>query len=156
VCSGYHNDCLDSHDLVLSLMSWCNKYKVTTITIIFNTLPAAATTAGAAAARRDQQKRATYARLEPNGFLFVLFSVESYWRLGQPAMTLLHALGDEAASRGGIGRASFVAGALRDLSIGLCRGIFFMYRACLCMLAKSSGTGFRADMRVPTDEHGLL
>jgi hypothetical protein len=29
-------------------------------------------------------------------------------------------------------------------------------RACLGMLAKSSGTGFRAGMRVPTDEHGLL
>jgi hypothetical protein len=31
-----------------------------------------------------------------------------------------------------------------------------MYRACLGMLAKSSGTGFCAGMRVPTDEHGLL
>jgi hypothetical protein len=47
-----------------------------------NTLPAAATTAGAAAARRDQQKRATYARVEPTGFPFVPFSVESYGRLG--------------------------------------------------------------------------
>jgi hypothetical protein len=25
VCSGSHNDCLDSHGSVLSLMSWCNK-----------------------------------------------------------------------------------------------------------------------------------
>jgi hypothetical protein len=24
VCSGSHHDCLDSHDSVLSLMSWCN------------------------------------------------------------------------------------------------------------------------------------
>jgi hypothetical protein len=31
-----------------------------------------------------------------------------------------------------------------------------MKDACLGMLAKSSGTGFRAGMRVPTDEHGLL
>jgi hypothetical protein len=55
---------------------------------------------------------------------------------------------------------SFVAGALREISVGLCRGNFFMYRACLGMFAnlhfKSSGTGFRAGMRVPTDEHGLL
>jgi hypothetical protein len=71
-------------------------------------------------------------------------------------MKLLHALGDEAASPDGVGWASFVAGALRELSIGLCRGNFFVYRACLGMLAKSSGTGFRAGMRVPTDEHGLL
>jgi hypothetical protein len=31
-----------------------------------------------------------------------------------------------------------------------------MYRARLGMFAKSSGTGFRAGMSVPTDEHGLL
>jgi hypothetical protein len=71
-------------------------------------------------------------------------------------MKLLHALGDKVAGPGGVQRASFVAGALRDLSVGLCRGNFFMYRACLGMLAKSSGTGLRAGMRAPTDEHGLL
>jgi hypothetical protein len=53
-------------------------------------------------------------------------------------------------------RTSFVAGALREMSVGLCRGNFFMYSACLGMFAKSSGTGFRAGMRVPSDEHGLL
>jgi hypothetical protein len=50
----------------------------------------------------------------------------------------------------------FVAGALREISIGLCRGNFLIYRACLGMFAKSSGTGFRAGISVPTDEHGLL
>jgi hypothetical protein len=121
-----------------------------------NTLAAAATTAGAAAARRDQQKRATYSRVEPNGFPFVPFSVESYGRIGQPAMKLIHALGDEAAGPGGVTRASFVAGALREISVGLCRGNFLMYHACLGMLAKFSGTGFWAGMSVLTDEHGLL
>jgi hypothetical protein len=124
--------------------------------LAINTLAAAAKTAGVAAARREQQKRATYSRVEPNGYPFVPFSVESYGRIGQPAMKLLHALGDEAAGPGGVTRASFVAGALREISFGLCRGNFFMYRACLGMFAKSSGTGFRAGMRVPTDEHGLL
>jgi hypothetical protein len=71
-------------------------------------------------------------------------------------MKLLHELGDEAARPGGVTRASFVAGALREISVGQCRGNFFMYRACLGMIAKSSGMGFRAGMRVPTDEHGLL
>jgi hypothetical protein len=70
-------------------------------------------------------------------------------------MKLLHALGDEAAGPGGVTRASFVAGALWEISFGLCRGNFFMYCACLGMSAKSSGTGFRASMSVPTDEHGL-
>jgi hypothetical protein len=71
-------------------------------------------------------------------------------------MKLLHALGDEAAGPGGVNRASFVAGALRELSVGLCRGNFSMYRAYLGILAKSSGTRVRAGMRVPIDEHGLL
>jgi hypothetical protein len=62
----------------------------------------AATTAGAAAARREQQKRATYSRVQPNGYPFVPFSVESYGRIGQPAMKLLHALEDEAAGPGGV------------------------------------------------------
>jgi hypothetical protein len=55
-----------------------------------NTLFRAAATAGAAASHRDRQKQTAYARVEPNGYSFVPFSVESYGRLGQPAMTLLH------------------------------------------------------------------
>jgi hypothetical protein len=42
------------------------------------------------------------------------------------------------------------------VSSELCKVNFFMYHACLGMHAKSSGTGFRAGVRVPTDEHGLL
>jgi hypothetical protein len=120
--------------------------------LAINTL--AATAAGEAAARGDQQKRATYSRVKPNGYPFVHFSVASYGRIGQPTMKLLHALRDEAAGPGGVTRASFVAGALREISVGLCRGNFFMYRACLGMFAKFSGTGFWAGRRVPTDEHG--
>jgi hypothetical protein len=47
------------------------------------------------------------------------FFVESSWRLGQLAMKLLHALGDEAAGPCGVERASFVAGNLQELSVGL-------------------------------------
>jgi hypothetical protein len=36
-------------------------------------------------------------------------------------MMLVHSLGDEAAGPGGVTRASFVNGALRELSMGLCR-----------------------------------
>jgi hypothetical protein len=53
----------------------------------------AATTAGAASSHRDQRKRTAYARVEPHGYGFVPFSVETYGRLGQPAMKLLHSLG---------------------------------------------------------------
>jgi hypothetical protein len=51
--------------------------------------------------------------------MFVPFSVESYRHLGQPAIELLHKLGDDAAGPGGVSRAPFVAGALRELSVGV-------------------------------------
>jgi hypothetical protein len=51
-----------------------------------NPISRAATTAGAAASHRGQQKRTAYARVEPHGYGFVPFSVETYGRLGQPAM----------------------------------------------------------------------
>jgi hypothetical protein len=77
--------------------------------------------------------------VEPNGYAFVPFSVESYGRIGQLAMKLMHLLGDQAAGPGGITRASFVAGTLCELSVGLCRGHFLMYRASGGMFARVSG-----------------
>jgi hypothetical protein len=61
-----------------------------------------ATTAAAPASHWDQQKRTAYARVEPHGYGFVPFSVETYGRLGQPEMKLLHLLGHEAAGPGGV------------------------------------------------------
>jgi hypothetical protein len=63
-------------------------------------LQRAASTAGAAASQHDHQKRTTYSRLEPNGYELVPVPVESYGRLSQPAMKLLHTLGEEAAGPG--------------------------------------------------------
>jgi hypothetical protein len=80
-----------------------------------NIISWAATTAGAAASHQDQQKRMAYARVEPHGYSFVPFSVETYGSLGQPVIKLLHSLGDEAASPGCVTRTSFVNGALREL-----------------------------------------
>jgi hypothetical protein len=112
----------------------------------------AASTAGAAASHRDHQKRTTYSRLEPNGYEFVPVSVESYGRLSQPAMKHLHALGEEAVGPGGVSRASFEDGALRELSVGLVRGNYFLYRASVGMLARSSGACFRPCLARPTDD----
>jgi hypothetical protein len=112
----------------------------------------AASTAGAAATHRDHQKRTTYSRLEPNGYEFVPVSVESFGLLSQPAMKLLHTLGEEAAGPGGVSWASFVDGALRELSVGLVRGNYFLYRASVGMLARSSGACFRPGLARPTDD----
>jgi hypothetical protein len=60
--------------------------------------------------------------------------------------------GAAASQRDQQKRTAFVNGALRELSVGLCRGKFFAYRASVGMLARCSGASFRAGMRVPTDE----
>jgi hypothetical protein len=90
--------------------------------------------------------------VELHGYGFESFYAETYGRLGQPAMMLLQLLGDEAAGPGGVTQASFVHGALRELSVGLCRGNFLAYRASVGMLARSSAVSFRAGLSVPTDE----
>jgi hypothetical protein len=116
---------------------------VTGISVIhplsINTLSAAAAEAGATASLRDQQKQNASVRIEPNGYAFVPFSVESFRRSGKPAMKLLHDLGDAAAWPGGVTRLTCFAGALRELSIGLIRRNYFMFGAGVGGLARVTG-----------------
>jgi hypothetical protein len=63
--------------------------------LFINTLPRATTTDGAAASHRDQQKRTVYARVEPNVYGFVPFSVETHGQLVHSAVKLLHDQGLE-------------------------------------------------------------
>jgi hypothetical protein len=137
-------------DILLALPQGISITDVSVIhPLSLNIISRAATTAGVAASygHRDQLKRTAYARVELHGYGFVPFSIRTYIRLGQPAMKLLHLLGDEAAGPGGVMRASFVNGALREQSVGLCRGNFFAYRTSVVMLARSSCASFRAGMR---------
>jgi hypothetical protein len=70
-----------------------------------------------------------------------------------PVMKLLHSLGDETDVPGGVSRASFMAGALRQLSVGLI-GELLVVVSCLCRHAcRSSRSSSRAGLSVPTDEH---
>jgi hypothetical protein len=91
--------------------------------------------------------------VDPNGYSFVPFLVESYWHLGQRALKLLHSLGDEAVGPGCVLRALFVADALRELSVGLIRGNFLLYGASVGMLARCSGSSLLSGLSLPTDEH---
>jgi hypothetical protein len=114
---------------------------------------AAATMDGAAAARRDREKRRTYGQLEPNGFPFIPFLVETYSRLGKPAISFLGQLGLEAKEAGRkVSKSGFVAAAIRELSVGLCRGSNLMHRASLALCAGVSGRGFREGAAHPTEE----
>ena len=117
-----------------------------------HTHTAAAQTTGSAAALRDRHKRAKYARGDMGGCTFVPLSVESYGRLGAPAMQLLNDLADTAAASGVVVKGDFVRNTLRELSVGLCKGNGIMYRAGLKILARTSGRAFLSGNDVPTAE----
>jgi hypothetical protein len=71
-------------------------------------------------------------------------SVESFGRLGAPALTLLGDLADQAVQAGGPGlsRAAFISGALRELSLGrvaLCRGNAPLSRSGAYLATRAAG-----------------
>jgi hypothetical protein len=111
---------------------------------------AAAQTDGSAAAARDQLKRARYQSDDPAAYSFQPLSVETYGRLGKPAMQMLSTLASAATNAGVRLRGDFTANALRELSVGLCRGNSVLYKRSLYALARASGVAFRAGMDVPT------
>jgi hypothetical protein len=116
---------------------------------------------GRRGSRPSQQKRATYSGVEPNGYPFVPFSVESSymrWEMKRPALAGSCERPLLQAHCGRLANANLPQCACQSPAMcqRLCRCNFFMYHTCLGMFAKSSGTGFRAGRSVPTDEHGLL
>jgi hypothetical protein len=116
---------------------------------------AAAASDGAAAAKRDVENRRACNRLEPNGYPLTPFSAETYGQLGKPAIALLGRLGVEAAGAAGLGAVSesaFVRSALRELSVGLCRGNCVMYRTALGLRASRLGQTFLLGSDRPTAE----
>jgi hypothetical protein len=65
----------------------------------------------------------------------------SYVRLGAPALTLLGDLAAQAVQGGGPGlsRAAFISGALRELSVALCRGNASLCRSGACVATRAAG-----------------
>jgi hypothetical protein len=112
---------------------------------------AAAATRGGAAALRDQQKRALYETRDPHGYTFIPLSHESHGTIGTPAWELLKTLTDAAAS-GGVDPKRFRANALRELSVGLCKGNATLYRRSQRVLARASGRAFMPGMDFPTED----
>ena len=112
----------------------------------------AETTAGHAAAARDRQKRTRYQQADPTGYDFSPFSVESFGRLGQPAMALLKKLADVAASTNSVHAEDFITNALRELSVALIRGNHLVYRRCQGNMANVTGHAPRAGDINPSAE----
>jgi hypothetical protein len=70
----------------------------------------------------------------PSGAL----SVETYGRLGKHTVEFLGMLGAEAMAAGNVSKSGFVATALWELSVGLCKGNYLLHRASLGVLAGAS------------------
>jgi hypothetical protein len=93
--------------------------------------------------------------VDPNGYPFVPVSIESYGRLGMPAMKVLHDLGNDAASpETHFSRAMFVAGALRELS-GAAHDKCAMHQASTGFLAHVTGRSLRMGMGYNKEQQAL-
>jgi hypothetical protein len=140
----------DRGDILLALRSALTIADVSVIHPAASTyVAAAARTTGSAAAVRDRHKQARYDRGDAGGYAFVPLSVETYGRMGAPAMKLLNTLADTAAAAGVVIKGDFVRNTLRELSVGLCKGNGLMYRAGLKILARTSGCAFLSGADVP-------
>jgi hypothetical protein len=137
-------------DILLVLPSGLTVADVSVVHPAANTNRRAARVEGGAAAAREAMKRARYETGDPNGYAFVPLVVETYGRMGKAAMGLLNTLATSAIAGGAMKKSSFVTNALRQLSVGLCRGNGVMYRRGLGILATASGRAFRPGMDTPT------
>ncbi len=116
---------------------------------------AASLTPGAAAAKRDAEKSAAYSTVDPHGYHFVPFSVESYGRLGKHAVDFLNAVAVSASKAPGsesFNKERFVEGVYREISVALYNGLAFCYRASTNLLANVAGTHFQDGLPVPVDD----
>jgi hypothetical protein len=97
-------------------------------------------TPGFEAAARDASKRRAYRQVS-SALPFVPMSVESFGRLGAPALTLLGDLAAQAVQAGGPGlsRAAFILGVLRKLSVALCRGNASLCRSGAYVATRAAG-----------------
>ena len=99
-----------------------------------------------------EAKRNRYQNDDPNGYAFVPLSVETYGRMGKPAMEFLNTLATIASTEGSVDKDLFMTNALKELSIGLCRGNGVMYRRGVTALARVTGTALMMGLPVATAE----
>ena len=113
-------------------------------------LDKAAATTGAAAALRDAHKVDKY-RDSPLGGAcdFVPLSVETYGRMGAPAMELLGQLADLAAESRRVVKAVWMRSALQKLSVALVRGNAWQFKAGLAVAVRVTGKVVQTGLAQP-------
>jgi hypothetical protein len=87
-------------------------------------------TPGFAAAAQDTSKQRAYRQVS-SALPFVPMSIESFGRLGAPALMLLGEL--VQAGGPGLSRAAFILGALRELGVAVCWGSARPWAGPACM-----------------------
>ena len=92
----------------------------------------------------DYAKRAQNDNSDPLRNASVPLSTQTFGRLGKPAMELINKPAECASAGGILFEDGFVVNALRELSVGLCRGNCVLYKRSLDTLARVSGNAFRA------------
>ena len=99
----------------------------------------AAATAGSAAEVRAAKKVAKYALREPGSYDFTPLVVESYGGQFSSMHTLLNLLGRLVADSGRVTKGTWIEGALRRLSVALCKGNDFLFRDNLHAFFQAAG-----------------
>ena len=94
---------------------------------------------GSAAETRAAKKVPKYALCEPGGYEFTPLVVQSCSRQCSATHTLLNLLGRLSADSGRVSKGAWVEGALRRLSIALCKGNDFLFRANLHACCRAAG-----------------
>jgi hypothetical protein len=116
---------------------------------------AASKATGAAAALRDAHKIELYAQSPRAGALeFVPLSMETYGRMGAPAMALLRKLAELAADTGRVDKQRWMKSALQKLSVALQRGNTWRFKAGLSVGARAPGKLFQPGLTAPTVSSG--
>ena len=106
---------------------------------------------GWAADRWDRDKHASYKQGGYEGYQFVPFSVESYGRLGKPAMAFLNKLSRDSGLHG-TSRHAFLASALREISVALARGNAAIFQAGAKVYCRLAGKDRWEGMSAPVAE----
>jgi hypothetical protein len=97
-----------------------------------------------------------YRRREDASYTFVPMSIELYGRIGAPLMHLIRRIGCEAAeySEFNFSSARFVSGALRELSVCLCKWNHQFDRVVASLFVRASGCCFQRRLICPSAEVG--
>jgi hypothetical protein len=99
------------------------------------------------------QREQAYQRVS-SGLPFMPVSVDSFGRLGPPALSFLRSVADDAvqAEGPGLSRGTFILGALQELGVVLCRDNASLGRSDLYALTRASGRGPLRGLSCPSAE----